>query len=170
MLNSEIDVKCGFHTKKKACNYDDYKCYEDELCPARARKCINYLQELLQQAKQDVEKAKKYNYDAGQQLIRMSQELQQLKAENERLIELLSDKPIETVDIDSSFEIIKLRQCLDEIEEIARTLGNQNDVKHRLDDSGIQDLFKIDDDLLSSEEILRKHILQLIEKAKEGGE
>lgn len=64
----------------------------------------------------------------------------------------------------------KAENCLEEIEEIARTLGNQNDVKYRLDDNGIQDLFKVDDDLLTSEEIMRKHILKLIKQIKEGEE
>lgn len=59
-----------------------------------------------------------------------------------------------------------LEKCINEIEEITRTLGNQNDVKCRLNDRDIQKLLEINDDFLTCEEILRKHILKSIKEVK----
>lgn len=40
------------------------------------------------------------------------QKLEQVKQENKRLLEIINAKPLETVDIDSSFEIEKLKEQL----------------------------------------------------------
>ena len=92
---SEIDVKkCEYYTN----HYEDkYRNNFFNYCYLYEDKCDKY-----------------------PQCIYRDTQLKQLKAENERLKELLSDKPIETVDIDSSFEIIKLKNCLDDIEEIVK--------------------------------------------------
>lgn len=116
------------------------------------------------------ENCRKFSHCNNNELVCISK-FKQLKVENEELRARNSRDTLAFLEEDFKKEqkIKKYKQCLDEIEEIARTLGNQNDVKHRLDDSGVQDLFKIDDDLLSSEEIMRKRILQLIKQVNEGG-
>lgn len=120
------------------------------------------------------ENCRKFSHCNNNELVCISK-FQQLKTENEKLKRLIAKQKNAKIQLsklkDNQYkEFCDMKQCLDEIEEIARTLGNQNDVKHRLNDKDIQKLLKIDDDLLSSEEIMRKYILQLIKQAKEGRE
>lgn len=84
---------------------------------------------------------------------------------SDRFIELMQMEKEDVANI-----VTDLENVLDEIEEVARTLGNQNDIKCRLNDEDIQTLLKIDDDLLSEACILRKYILRLIKQTKEGKE
>lgn len=50
------------------------------------------------------------------------QELEQVKQENKRLLEIINAKPLETVDIDSAFEIEKLKEQLQTKEQKIKSL------------------------------------------------
>lgn len=140
---NDLCKNLAFACDKNCQIFEDYKQLQ------QAQEDIKQYSDWLDEAREDVEKAKKYNYNAGQELIRMSQELQQLKAENEKL---KSDLQEETKlghkamcdEADMAWEVTKLQKCLDEIEDIAQRIP------------------------LTS--YYRKQILQKIKQAKEGGE
>lgn len=48
---SEIDTMCGCNTKNRQCDFEDYNCYEDVLCPIKARNKIKTLEEKLKEIK-----------------------------------------------------------------------------------------------------------------------
>lgn len=50
-------------------------------------------------------------------------QLQQLKQENERLLEIINNQPLKTVDMDSAFEIAKLKQ---ENEKLKKQLADKH--------------------------------------------
>lgn len=54
------------------------------------------------------------------------QKLEQVKQENKRLLEIINAKPLETVDMDSAFEIEKLKEQLQAKEQKILTLINKN--------------------------------------------
>lgn len=67
------------------------------------------------------------------------QKLEQVKQENKRLLEIINEKPLETVDIDSFFEIEKLKEQLQAKEQECEELKEANDgllkVQYQLADS-----------------------------------
>lgn len=165
MLNNEIDVsKCRYYMSIDGCCLASYEENEIggswEFC--KDNPDCYYKQ--LQQARADVEKAKKYNYDAGQQLIRMSQEVQQLKAENEELQEECERlKKIGSYGILQEVKKNKqIENCLDEIEEICKNSCGMLSPEDCGDFESCQVCKRKSD----SETILI--ILQLIKRTKEG--
>lgn len=55
----------------------------------------------------------------------MENEIEQLKQENKRLLEIINAKPLETVDIDSAFKIAKLKEQLQAKEQECEELHNR---------------------------------------------
>ena len=62
----------------------------------------------------------------------MKEKFESVKQENKRLLEIINAKPLETVDIDSAFEIEKLKEQLQskeqECEELKQTLAEIKEI------------------------------------------
>ena len=57
----------------------------------------------------------------------MKEKFESVKQENKRLLEIINAKPLETVDIDSAFEIAKLKEQLRAKEQECKELKEAND-------------------------------------------
>lgn len=100
---------------------------------------------------------------ALQKFVDSEKECEELKAYRDAM---------EQADFKGSFdkqcvENRKLIGKLKKIKDIAITLGNQEDVKCKLSEENVKQLLGIENDLLTTEDILRKYILQIINEVEE---
>ena len=104
----------------------------------------------------------------------MKEKFESVKQENKRLLEIINAKSLETVDIDSAFEIEKLKEQLQakeqECEELKRLIAKQSNAKiqlSKLKDKQYKEFCDMKQTLIEIKEIAKNFIKNVSDRCVE---